>query len=487
VLDELVVLLYMFGIVALDMRGAALTIALSAGILHFALARFTDYPRGTIRRIPFRTHALLELAEGVLVLAATWALCGDERAAPHGYLTLMGVTQLGAFALSDYRWPLASGDPKPRRRWLAIIVAPALLIGMLFAWLGVRYGGGARFPDRVGNATMSRGDIEIVAALPTPPGNIAVSRDGRVFFTMHPEAQPSVKLVEYIDGEAIPYPDAAAQEHLVTPLGVRIDRQDRLWVLDHGLHGLAGAKLLAYEIASGKLVHEHEFSSEIAGVGSMVNDLAVHPDGNRIYIAESSVFGLTPALLAYDVDKQRTRRLLERHFSTVAEPFVITADGEPVVALGVFSVRPGVDSIALDRRGDWLYFAAMTARSLYRLRTRDLDDTSLNVTELGARVEAVGEKPVADGITSDDQGNLYLGDPEHNAVVRMTPTGQLETLLSDPLVRWPDGFGFGPDGWLYITCSGLQHVIMQTPARVAKAAPYHVLRFRPGVTATAGH
>ena len=82
---------------------------------------------------------------------------------------------------------------------------------------------------------------------------------------------------------------------------------------------------------------------------------------------------------------------------------------------------------------------------------------------------------------------MYLGDPEHNAVVRMTPTGQLETLLSDPLVRWPDGFGFGPDGWLYITCSGLQHVIMQTPARVAKAAPYHVLRFRPGVTATAGH
>jgi hypothetical protein len=42
----------------------------------------------------------------------------------------------------------------------------------------------------------------------------------------------------------VPYPSAAFQERLVTVLSMRIDRQNRLWLLDFGQHGFLGTPTL---------------------------------------------------------------------------------------------------------------------------------------------------------------------------------------------------------------------------------------------------
>jgi hypothetical protein len=60
-------------------------------------------------------------------------------------------------------------------------------------------------------------------------------------------------------------------------------------------------------------------------------------------------------------------------------------------------------------------------------------------------------------------------------------------VVKDPMLRWPDGLSFGPDGWLYLTCSSLQHVLFVSGATMRAHAPYQIYRFRPGATAPAGH
>jgi sugar lactone lactonase YvrE len=388
----------------------------------------------------------------------------------------------------------SSRPPPWRRRSSILLRVLAVIVGvmlLLLLFVRLRYGGGEPFPTRnTGKPKLDASALEVVAELPLPPGNIAVSDKGRIFFTFHPEGHPTVKLAELVNREPKPWPSVEIQSErdglwLDTPLGLRLDRQGRLWVLDNANHGTGDAKLVAFDVKSGNVVREHHFTSSEAGLGSHLNDLAVHPNGDRVYIAEASIFGKTPALLLYDLRTGKMRRLLNRHSSVSAEDYYITVDGEPIEVAGLFAIRPGIDSIALDRTGEWLYFAAVTATKMYRIKTADLDDTSLTPEALATRVEVFGEKTLSDGISSDEAGTLYLTDPEHNAIVTMRPA--LETLISDARLRWPDGLSFGPDGYLYLTCSALQHVIMKDADHIQSFAPYHIFRFVPGGRAVAGH
>lgn len=369
---------------------------------------------------------------------------------------------------------------------LLIVVAVPTII-----WL--RYGGGENFPDRTTEPELPISVLEKVADLETPAGNIAVSPEGRVFISLHPEARPEIKIAEVVDGRVQPYPDMSFQtgannpRYFRSPLSLRIDRQNRLWTLDNGHHGMEATRLLAFDLADGRVVHEYVFPREIAGPGSHLNDFQVSPHGEHIYIADASIFAKTPALVIYDVQKQTARRVLAEEQSVTPENYAPVVQGRRMVVFGLFAIRPGVDSIALDRRGDWLYFAPVSNNYLYRVQTKDLLDSTLSSEGLALRVENYALKPMSDGISIDNDDNIYISDPEHSAVVLLDPQRRLRTLLRDPLLRWPDGFSFGPDGWLYVTCSGLHQVIGPPPSSVRDHKPYQVFRFKPGHEGVPGH
>jgi sugar lactone lactonase YvrE len=326
-----------------------------------------------------------------------------------------------------------------------------------------------------------------VAALDFPPGNLAVSPQGRVFFTFHPEAHPDVKLAELVDGKPKPYPDLAAQEGMVTPLGTRIDRQGRLWVVDLGFHGVRGARLDAYDLATNRRVLHHEFSRGDAGIGSFFNDLEVSPDGSTVYIADCNIFGRHPAIVVFDVKTETTRRLLEGHPSVQPQDWLIRAPGRDMIVLrGLLALRPGVDSIALDARGEWLYYGPMSHDSLFRVRTADLRDPALSQAQLAARVERYSDKPLSDGMSMDDAGNVYVTDVEHRGIAEVSADRALHTLVKDDRIRWADGLSWGPDGWLYFTDSAIQDQLLELPSHIRSRAPYFIWRVRPGTIGTPG-
>ena len=101
-LDDLVVLVYLAGGFAFGLGGATLAIAIGGAIAHFTLTRLTNYPQGTFKLIPFRVHAFIELGEGMVVLAATLVVAGEQPLVQRLFLGVMGFSQLVAFALSDY-------------------------------------------------------------------------------------------------------------------------------------------------------------------------------------------------------------------------------------------------------------------------------------------------------------------------------------------------------------------------------------------------
>jgi len=360
------------------------------------------------------------------------------------------------------------------KRLLRILAALVLLAAVAAIALRVRYGGATvPFPDTTKSPLLGSGAVEVVAVLDEPPGNIAVASDGRVFFTLHPEARPRVKVLQLVDGKPVPYPNAEWQERFVTPLSLRIDGQGRLWALDIGYHGFRHPRLYAFDLASGKLVHQWDIPRDIAGFGSFVQDFQIDAEGRWLYFADLSVLAKHPALIVYDSRTKRARRVLEGHPSVQDRSYRIVNRGTPMELLGgLYKMHPAVDSIALDARGEWLYYGPMSHDTLFRVRASELRDETR-----APRVEAFGPKPQTDGIAIDEAGNICMTEVEHGTIALLRPDRMLHTLVRDARFQWPDGLSLA-GGWLYVTDSDLAHVVLKRRSTIAAHRPYHIYRVR---------
>ena len=375
-------------------------------------------------------------------------------------------------------------------RFLGRVFFSLLLIALaLAAYLRVTYGDGKSYEFKPAEpALLPITALQSVVTYDEPIGNVAVAADGRIFFTVHPEAHPvGNKLLVATGNEIKPFPSADQQSLFNTVLGVRIDDQDRLWTIDHGNHGFSQVRLIAFDIATGKIVHDHTFASDIAPLGSFLQDLAIAPDGNTVYIADVSFFRRNPAIIVYDVASQSARRVLEGHSSVFPQNWLIRNQVRVMRFFGgLLELKAGVDGITLDPTGEWLVYGAMNHDTLFRIRTADLRDPKLDNADLAARLQSMGPKPLSDGLSRDTQGNIYITDVEHSAIMRKTLDGRLETVIRDTRIRWADSLSFGPAGYLYLADSAIPDVMLQSDAHISAARPYHIFRFKPGVDGAPG-
>jgi sugar lactone lactonase YvrE len=88
------------------------------------------------------------------------------------------------------------------------------------------------------------------------------------------------------------------------------------------------------------------------------------------------------------------------------------------------------------------------------------------------KVETVGQTGASDGLIFGPDQKVYISALEHNAILRTTPQGRVETVIQDAAIVWPDSFSFGPDGKLYFTTSRIHEG--PTPQ-----GPYGIYRITP--------
>lgn len=346
----------------------------------------------------------------------------------------------------------------------------------------VRYGGGDPYPDLTTDPLVDDSRLEIALDYPEPIGNVAVNREGRIFFTVHPESRPEGnKLLEWVAGAAVPYPNGTVQPHLFdSVLGLYVDARDWLWTIDHGSHGFGTARLLAFDLLSGNIVHDYEFRPETAPAGSMLQDLRVTADGETILIADASVWRKKPAIIVYDVATRSARRVLESHLSVRVQDYVIRTGSRNMSYLGgLFTMKAGVDGLALDANDEWLYYGAINHGGLFRVPVRDLRDETLPARQLEGAIERYSDKPLSDGLAAARDGRIYITDVEHGAVMSVARDRVLETVIRSPRIRWADGLSLGPDGLLYIADSALPEVILRSHGYMAAHGPFFVYRLDP--------
>jgi hypothetical protein len=171
------------------------------------------------------------------------------------------------------------------------------------------------------------------------------------------EYHPTVTVLELTSKTTYePFPNLEYQSHIISCLSLRIDSKDRLWLLDYAHHGfrgtptLTGFQLADQNGATDQQVVSYAFPPEVAGMGSMLNDFAIDPSGQYLYIIDTSIIATSPAIIVYSVKLNAAFRMLAGHSSMYGDSVFLNVLGN-VIKFGPFGLTINADSIALDRSG----------------------------------------------------------------------------------------------------------------------------------------
>ncbi|MEM1447065.1 MAG: L-dopachrome tautomerase-related protein [Planctomycetota bacterium] len=324
------------------------------------------------------------------------------------------------------------------------------------------------------------------------PAGIAVSSAGRVFVTFPwLDGQPSPAVGELLpSGETVAYPHAtwnqwdtqpgpSALRAIVSAQALTVtehDGREYLWILDSGNPGqrgviVAGPKLFKIDLADDSVAqvfyfdHQRDFAPD-----SVLSDLQVDAKRGVAYLSDAQRGGI----YVVDLKQRLTHAVLVDHESTRPEPGVALHAG----ATNEFSkVRLGVAGLELSADGEYLYYHALVGRTLYRVPTALLLDPDAGAEAVAQAVENLGTTGSAmDGLKFNHAtGELFMAALEYNAVFVRRANGDIETLVADGRLRWPDSLALANDGYLYLTASA-KHLKRPYAKRTAADKPGYVLK-----------
>jgi sugar lactone lactonase YvrE len=344
-------------------------------------------------------------------------------------------------------------------------------------------------------------ELEIVGTFESRPGNPAVTVDSRKLVSMQPIDNPQYRVVELLpDGSKKPFPnekwasavgpDGVGMQAVI---GIRADTNGIVWMLDMGGDEHA-PKLVGWDTKRDSLSRVIVFPASASRENSFHQDLAVDTERNMAYVADMTLGGVTgeslPAIVVIDLDTRLVRRVLEgnEHFAPGREKVVI--DGNTFATKSengeIVPIYFGLNPITIDPNNEWVYFGSINGKGLFRIPASALADPRLADAKRAALIEPYGEKRSSDGISIDDKGNVYVSDVENHAIGVANPGGYQTLVRDEKLLKWPDGFAFGPDGWLYVTANQLNLHPNLNGGTDGGEPPFYLLRVKPLAAGSVG-
>ncbi len=319
---------------------------------------------------------------------------------------------------------------------------------------------------------------------------VAVAKNNRLFVNypywldIHANS-----VVEVKDGKAVPYPDAEwnsfkkgedGQNKFVCVQAVVTDDKGFLWVVDAAGIGLGKVyqhanKVVKINLATNKVEKIYRFPANVAGESVYLNDIRIDNEKGFAYISNSSTGGIvvlninTGNSKIFLATSPAVKSDTNYHFSPLGEE-LLKPDGKPV--------KINSDGIALSPDRKYVYFKPLTDNRLYRIATEILQDFKTSDEVANKAVEDLGKFTTTDGMIFDKKGNLYLGDIEHSAIIKVTPNLKVDTLVKDPeSLIWPDSYSISDDGYLYISNSQI-HLSPRFHGKDLFKRPFTIVRIK---------
>jgi len=337
-------------------------------------------------------------------------------------------------------------------------------------------------------AVKSASPLEVAVTSPWLTNGAAVSSQGTIFINLprfkgHENSPALAKVTAH---GPVPFPGndwnqwragASGVDQLVNINAVHIFNDHLVWVVDQGAPedgtpAPGAAKLVAFDIATGRVSKILRFDAQSLPPGGAPNDLRIW--GDLIFVTDSGLGGIIIHNLKTGVTKRKLSALPE-----LKKPPKLAQKGfggrilsdekgkRPEVASDMLEVSPD---------GKWLYFSTPTG-PMRHIATRYLLDDALDDATLQGHIEKYADIPSIGGTAMDSQGHFYLSNTESRSVERLLPGGERQVLIQDDRLISADALFIDRSRNIYIPAPQLEYLPSSNQGVNKTAAPWFIYKF----------
>ncbi|MEH0157294.1 L-dopachrome tautomerase-related protein [Limibacter armeniacum] len=335
-------------------------------------------------------------------------------------------------------------------------------------------------------------NAEVYAITREAVGDIAFTAKGELVVSYHPFFNPEIRVAKVISGtDTKPFPNLAwntpcedSDRFLSAVSAVRTDANGVVWMLDMGTANNIAPKMVGWDTKNDKLFKVYNIPDQVCLKTSQFDDFVVDLLHGVFIIADVGIAsegdGSQAGLVVLDMQTGQSRRVLEGHYTTTPEevPLLykqkhLSRNGKPILV--------GVDGITADRKNEWLYFAPLNGRQVYRMKIAALIDPNLSIQQMEAGIEVYAAKPNNSGLSIDRQNNLYLTNPENASVdIIFQSDKSVDQYAINELLDWPTSLSFNAnDGYMYISDAQLHLGATFNEGKDRTTSPFYIFRVKP--------